>query len=55
MLEMHVVERVRSAFQRQGIAVRPVAVPLPISAVEQNHLALRETAATLLYWVQGRL
>lgn|GEM_PF-3294220 len=47
--------RAALAFQRQGIAVRPVAVPLPISASEQNHLALRETAATLLYWVQGRL
>jgi len=47
--------RAALAFQRQGLAVRPMAVALPITASEQNHLALRETAATLLYWVQGRL
>jgi uncharacterized SAM-binding protein YcdF (DUF218 family) len=47
--------RAALAFQRQGLAVRPLAPPLTMSASEQNHLALRETAATLLYRLQGRL
>jgi uncharacterized SAM-binding protein YcdF (DUF218 family) len=48
--------RASLAFQRQGVAVMPLAAPVDhLSAGAQNHLALRETAALLLYRLQGRL
>lgn len=47
--------RATRAFQRQGVAVNPVAAPVDhITARVQNRLALRETAALLLYRLQGR-
>jgi uncharacterized SAM-binding protein YcdF (DUF218 family) len=47
--------RVSRAFQRQGVAVNPVAAPVNhLSSRDQNRLALRETAALLLYRLQGR-
>jgi uncharacterized SAM-binding protein YcdF (DUF218 family) len=48
--------RAALAFQRQGVAVKPQAAPVDhLSASVQNRLALRETAALLLYRVQGRV
>ena len=44
-----------TAFRRQGLVVLPIAVEPPLSAGQRNRLALRETAATLLYGLQGRL
>jgi hypothetical protein len=35
--------------------VQPLAAEPPLSPVERNRLALRETAATLLYRLQGRM
>lgn len=47
--------RAALAFQRQGVAVRALAAPVDhLSARDQNRLALRETAALLLYRLQGR-
>lgn len=47
--------RASRAFQRQGVAVKPLAARVDhLSAREQNRLALRETAALLLYRLQGR-
>ncbi len=47
--------RASLAFRKQGVAVRPLAAPVDhLSAGEQNRLALRETAALLLYRLQGR-
>ena len=42
-------------FARQGLQVQPLAAEPPLSAAERNRLALRETAATLLYRLQGRI
>jgi uncharacterized SAM-binding protein YcdF (DUF218 family) len=48
--------RASLVFQRQGVAVMPLAAPVyHLSAGAQNHIALRETAALLLYGLQGRL
>ncbi|QPN59149.1 YdcF family protein [Synechococcus sp. CBW1002] len=47
--------RAANAFQRQGIQVQPLAAEPPLAPVERNRLALRETAATLLYRLQGRM
>ena len=47
--------RATAAFRRQGLVVLPIAVEPPLSAGQRNRLALRETAATLLYGLQGRL
>ncbi|MFN9546989.1 MAG: YdcF family protein [Cyanobacteriota bacterium] len=46
--------RATRAFQRQGLKVSPMAVEPVLSPAERNRLALRETAATLLYRLQGR-
>jgi uncharacterized SAM-binding protein YcdF (DUF218 family) len=47
--------RASLAFQRQGVAVIPMAASMDhLSAREQNRLVLRETAAFLLYRLQGR-
>lgn len=47
--------RASLAFRRQGVAVRPLAAPVDrLSAREQNRLAMRETAALILYRLQGR-
>jgi hypothetical protein len=35
--------------------VHPLAAEPPFTAPERNRLALRETAATLLYRLQGRM
>ena len=47
--------RAGAAFRRQGLVVLPIAVEPVLSPGQRNRLALRETAATLLYGVQGRL
>jgi uncharacterized SAM-binding protein YcdF (DUF218 family) len=47
--------RAAHAFQRQDLQVQPLAAEPPLSPVERNRLALRETAATLLYRLQGRM
>lgn len=47
--------RAAHAFARQGLQVQPLAAEPPLSAAERNRLALRETAATLLYQLQGRM
>lgn len=47
--------RAAHAFARQGLQVQPLAAEPPLSAAERNRLALRETAATLLYRLQGRM
>ena len=44
-----------AAFRRQGLVVLPIAVEPLLSSDQRNRLALRETAATLLYGLQGRL
>lgn len=46
--------RASLAFQRQSLQVQPIPVAPPLSAAEENRLALRETAATVLYQLQGR-
>ena len=40
---------------RQGLRVLPLAVSPRFSRHERNRLALRETAATLLYRLLGRM
>lgn len=47
--------RASHAFTRQGLQVQPLAAEPPLSAPERNRLVLRETAATLLYRLQGRM
>jgi uncharacterized SAM-binding protein YcdF (DUF218 family) len=47
--------RASRAFARQGLQVHPLAVEPPLSAPERNRLALRESAGTVLYWLQGRM
>ena len=47
--------RASRAFLRLGLQVTPFSVEPNLSPRERNRLALRETAATLLYKVQGRL
>jgi uncharacterized SAM-binding protein YcdF (DUF218 family) len=47
--------RAARAFRRQGVAVLPMAASVDhLSAREKNRLALRESAALLLYRLQGR-
>lgn len=47
--------RAALAFQRQGVSVRPLAANVDhLSARAQNRLALRETAAMVLYRLQRR-
>jgi uncharacterized SAM-binding protein YcdF (DUF218 family) len=47
--------RATRAFQRQQLLVIPVAADPGLLAQQRNRLALRETAATLLYALQGRM
>jgi uncharacterized SAM-binding protein YcdF (DUF218 family) len=47
--------RAAHAFNRQGLAVQPLVAEPSITARARNRLALRETAATLLYRAQGRM
>jgi uncharacterized SAM-binding protein YcdF (DUF218 family) len=47
--------RASRAFARQGLQVQPLAAEPPLTAPERNRLALREAAATLLYWLLGRM
>lgn len=47
--------RAAHAFIRQGLRVQPIAAIPQLSPHERNRLALRETAATLLYRLQGRM
>ncbi|MCP9890281.1 YdcF family protein [Cyanobium sp. Aljojuca 7D2] len=47
--------RSAQAFRHQQLAVVPIAAQPTLSAHDQNRLALRETAATLLYAMQGRM
>ena len=43
------------AFRHQGLVVQPLAAAPPLPASRRNRLALREAAATALYWLQGRM
>ncbi len=47
--------RAAHAFQLQGLRVQPLAAEPSLPATARNRLALRETAATLLYRLQGRM
>jgi uncharacterized SAM-binding protein YcdF (DUF218 family) len=47
--------RASHAFTRQGLQVQPLAAEPQLSAPERNRLALRESAGTVLYWLQGRM
>ena len=47
--------RAARAFQNRGLGVIPIASKPLLSSAQQNRLALRETAATLLYSLQGRI
>lgn len=46
--------RATAAFRRQGLTVQPIPVEPGLTATQRNRLALRETAGTLLYRLQGR-
>jgi len=47
--------RATAAFRRQDLEVTSLAADPALEPAERNRLALRETAATLLYRLQGRL
>jgi len=47
--------RAAHAFGRQGLRVQPLAAEPALTAEARNRIALRETAATLLYRLQGRM
>jgi uncharacterized SAM-binding protein YcdF (DUF218 family) len=47
--------RASHAFTRQGLQVQPLAAEPQLSDPERNRLALRESAGTVLYWLQGRM
>jgi uncharacterized SAM-binding protein YcdF (DUF218 family) len=47
--------RASRAFLRQQLSVTPMAVDPGLSPQQRNRLAIRETAATLLYGLQGRM
>lgn len=47
--------RAARAFARQGVAVQPLAAEPSLDPSARNRLALRESAGTALYWIQGRL
>ncbi|MEB3324333.1 MAG: YdcF family protein [Cyanobacteriota bacterium] len=47
--------RAAHAFSHQGLQVYPLAAEPSLSPTERNKLALRETVATMLYRVQGRI
>jgi hypothetical protein len=46
--------RTTAAFRQQNLQVIPLAVTPALTPAQRNRLALRETAATLLYRLQGR-
>ena len=46
--------RATAVFRRQGLVVEPIPADPELSSTERNRLALRETAGTLLYKLQGR-
>ena len=46
--------RATAAFRRQGLTVQPIPAEPGLTATQRNRLALRETAGTLLYKLQGR-
>ena len=46
--------RATAVFRRQGLIVKPIHADPELNPTERNHLALRETAVTLLYEFQGR-
>lgn len=47
--------RASRAFQRQGLQVQPIAAAPQMHPAQQNRLALRESMATLLYYIQARM
>jgi uncharacterized SAM-binding protein YcdF (DUF218 family) len=47
--------RATAAFRHQNLQVIPLAVTPALTSAQSNRLALRETAATLLYRLQGRM
>ena len=47
--------RAARAFAHQGLQVQPLAAEPQLNAPERNRLALRETAGTVMYWLQGRI
>lgn len=47
--------RASRAFQRQGLQVLPVSAAPKMNPAQQNSLAVRETAGTILYYLQGRM
>ena len=47
--------RASRAFSLQGLQVQPLAAEPRLSAPERNRLVLRESAGTVLYWLQGRM
>lgn len=47
--------RAAAVFRRQGLIVRPVVAEPTLTPRQRNAIALRETAATLLYTAQGRM
>jgi uncharacterized SAM-binding protein YcdF (DUF218 family) len=47
--------RAAQAFSHQGLVVHPIGVAPPLTPQQRNRLALRETAATILYWLQARM
>lgn len=49
------IPRATAAFRRQDLLVTPLAAAPLLEPVERNRMALRETAATFLYRLQGRL
>ena len=46
--------RASAAFRRQGLKVQPLAAEPSFSSSQRNRMALRETAGTVLYALQGR-
>ena len=46
--------RASAAFRRQGLKVQPLAAERSFSSSQRNRMALRETAGTVLYALQGR-
>ena len=45
--------RATAAFRRQGLTVQPIPAEPGLTATQRNRLALRETAGSLLYILQG--
>ena len=46
--------RATAVFRRQGLDVESIPADPELSPIERNRLALRETAGSLLYELQGR-